>query len=167
VQPVIRSDEVAKRLEDYYVDIRQQNAESSEDEDEPVPATVRTLDGVLRLSEACARMRLSEEVEMIDAEMAIALVKVSLEDIGYDPETGKMDTDWANGRTSWNQQDRIHRIKGIVEALETKDNGASKEDVIDTAVEAGIERTTANETFDNILSRGEIYEPETGRFRIS
>jgi len=108
-RPVVPLDsEVKERLKEFYVEIRLQNKGNSDDEDAPVPATVRTLDGLMRLSEASARMRLSQEVEMIDAEMAIAMVKTSLQDIGYDPETGKMDIDYAEGRGSFSQKQRLN-----------------------------------------------------------
>lgn len=157
-QPVIESDGVMQRLEEYYVDIRQRNADADADaEDAPVPATVRTLDGVLRLAEACARMRLSETVEMIDAELAIALVKVSLQDVGFDPETGQMDADWANGRVSWNQQDRVSKIKGMIETLDTGETGADKDEVIGMAIEAGIDEQNAEREFENLKKAGHIY----------
>lgn len=167
VRPVIKSDEVAQRLEDYYVQIRQHNADNSDEDDAPVPATVRTLDGVLRLAEACARMRLSDTVDMIDAEMAIALVKVSLEDVGYDPETGQMDTDWANGRGSWSQKERINKVRGIVDTLETADTGAPYDEIINTAVDAGIEEENAVDTVQTLSTQGEIYEPRTDKYRVS
>lgn len=159
VRPVLQDDDVMQRIEDYYVEIRQENADAnSDDDDEPVPATVRTLDGVLRLAEASARMRLSEEVEMIDAEMAIALVKVSLQDVGYDPETGKMDADWANGRTSWSQQDRVSKIKGLIETLDTGETGADRQEVIGMAVEAGISEEMASKELDAMKDAGAIYQ---------
>jgi replicative DNA helicase Mcm len=166
VRPVIKSEEVMERLEDYYVQIRQENADggdSSDESDEPVPATVRTLDGVLRLAEACARMRLSETVDMIDAEMAIALVKVSLEDVGYDPETGKMDADWANGRQSWTQQDRVNKLKGLIDTLDTGDTGADKQEVVGMAVEAGIEEDKALSEWENLREAGHIYNNDGWR----
>lgn len=156
-RPVVKSEAVMDRLEEFYVGIRQENESNNGGEDAPVPATVRTLDGVLRLSEACARMRLSQEVELIDAEMAIALVNVSLEDVGYDPETGQMDADWANGRTSFSQQDRVNKLKGLVDTLETGDTGADKQEVIGMAVESGIDEQKAKKEFENMAEAGHIY----------
>lgn len=165
--PVIRSEDVKERVEEFYVDIRQENADSSDDDDGPVPATVRTLDGLLRLSEACARMRLSEEVEMIDVEVAIALVKISLEDIGYDPETGKMDADYAAGRTSWSQTDRRKKVRGIVANLETDENGAEIDNVVETAVNAGIDHSKAEHAIGKLKEKGEVYEPSTDYLRTT
>jgi replicative DNA helicase Mcm len=164
-QPVIQDSDVRDRMKDYYVQIRAQN-EDDGDEDAPVPATVRTLDGLLRLAEASARMRLSNEVEMIDAEMAITLVKISLQDVGYDPETGKMDVDFANGNMSQSQRDRITKLTGIVENLET-DTPADVEEVKSLAVEAGMKESKVEHEIEQLKQKGEIYEPETNGLRTT
>jgi len=157
-QPVITDDEVKERLQEKYVEIRAQNQNDDGDDEEPVPATVRTLDGLLRLAEASARVRLSDEVQMIDAEMAIALVNISLNDIGYDPETGKMDADYAGGRGSWSQKDRRKKIKGIIQEL-NNGGGADVENVIQTAVSAGIEEENAADAIDAMMTKGDLYQP--------
>lgn len=168
-EPVFRDKAVKDRLRDYYVQVRSENADGgdSNNDDEPVPASVRTLDGLLRLSEASARMRLSHEVEMIDVEMAIALVKISLQDIGYDPETGKMDIDYAKGRGSWSQKERKKKMMGIVDSLETSESGAPKEEVINLAVEAGIEKSKAEHELIGLAKEGDLYEPRNQKYRVS
>lgn len=165
--PVIDDEAVKNRLREFYVEMRQQNKDSKDDDDAPVPATVRTLDALLRISEASARMRLSNSVDMIDAEMAIALVKISLDDIGYDPETGQMDADWANGRKSKAQRDRINTITGIVEQLETQSNGADKQEVIKLAVDSGMSESTVKHEIKQIKQKGEIYEPRNETLRTT
>lgn len=164
-QPVIKDSDVRDRMKDYYVQIRSQN-EDVDDEDAPVPATVRTLDGLLRLAEASARMRLSNEVEMIDAEMAITLVKISLEDVGYDPETGKMDVDYMDGNMPQSQRDRITKLTGIVENLEA-DTPADLEEVKSLAVEAGMKESKVEHEIEQLKQKGEIYEPETNGLRTT
>lgn len=164
-QPVIQDDAVSERLKDYYIQMRAQNKDGDE-EDAPVPATVRTLDGLLRLSEACARMRLSNDVEMIDAEMAISIVKVSLQDVGYDPETGKMDVEMMNGGTPQSQRDRIDRITGFVETLES-DTPADVSEVISLGVEAGMAESKVEHEIEQLKQKGELYEPETDGLRTT
>lgn len=165
--PVIQSESVKKRLREFYVDIRQEN--NGDGEDAPVPATVRSLEALLRLSEASARMRLSEEVEEIDAEMAIALIKVSLQDVGYDPETGQIDVDYAKGRGSWSQKDRKNKVLGIVEQLQTEDSGADPSEVVTLASKAGIEEDKAEHMLDTLKesNRGGLYSPPSGGVRMA
>lgn len=162
-QPVIKDESVRERLREYYVDLRQSNVDDAEGQN-PVPATVRTLDGLLRLSEACARMRLSETVDPIDVEMAKAMLEVSLEDIGYDPETGRLDADFMNGRGSQSQNDRIKRIKGMVESL-SGESGADRDEVLGMAESAGIDREKAAQDLEKLAEKGELYRPATGVLR--
>jgi len=166
VRPVIRDEKVQKRMKKFYVNIRQENNDLK-DEEAPVPATVRTLDGLIRIAEASARMRLSEEVEMIDVDMAIQLIRVSLNDVGYDPETGRLDSDWANGRGSWSQKERVEKIKGIVDSLETQDEPANVDEVLKLADEAGIDSDNAENTFDKLKQNGELYTPGKNKVRTS
>lgn len=166
--PVLTDESVKRRLKNYYVEIRQANNDGNNgDGDNPVPATVRTLDGLLRIAEACARLRLSDKVKAIDAEMAIALVKVSLQDIGYDPETGQMDADYAAGRGSWNNKDRRKKIRGIINELQTKDNGADIENVRNTAESAGIKPENVDKAIEYLVNKREVYEPENGRYKVT
>lgn len=164
--PVIRDQAVIDRIKEYYVSVRSQNANGENTGGEPVPVTVRNLDGLLRLSEASARMRLSENVELIDAEMAIALVKISLQDIGYDPETGKMDVDYARARGSWTQKERRNKIRGIIENIASKEKGAGVENIIDTAEASGIEREKAKHALEKLSKSGDIYQPEADKYRV-
>jgi len=166
--PVLTDESVKRRLKNYYVEIRQANEDgNNSNDDNPVPATVRTLDGLLRLAEACARLRLSDEVEAIDAEMAIALVKVSLQDIGYDPETGQMDADYAAGRGSWNNKDRRKKVRGIIGELAGNETGADIDNVKDTAESAGIKRENVDKAIQYLSDKGEVYEPQTGKYRTT
>ncbi|OAG29628.1 DNA replication licensing factor MCM4 [Nematocida displodere] len=56
-----------------------------------VTATTRQLESIIRLSEAHARMRLAQTVEVQDVEEAIRLIKDSLHIYAIDPVTGRID----------------------------------------------------------------------------
>ncbi|HEY3362847.1 MAG TPA: hypothetical protein VGK06_13805 [Methanosarcina sp.] len=68
----------------------------SNSEASPVPVTARNVDGLFRLCEAAARMRLSQFVERQDLEFAKKLVTMSLHDMGLDPYTGRLDSGYSN-----------------------------------------------------------------------
>ncbi|MFW5929068.1 MAG: minichromosome maintenance protein MCM, partial [Halobacteriota archaeon] len=87
-----------ERLEEFYVDLR---ASGSED---VVPVTARKLEALVRLAEASARVRLSERVEVEDAERAIEVTRKSLEEVGMDPDTKEFDIDIIESGTSHSQR---------------------------------------------------------------
>lgn len=58
-----------------------------------ITATTRQLESMIRLSEAHARMRLSNIVELEDVQEAVRLIKSAIKDYATDPVTGKIDMD--------------------------------------------------------------------------
>jgi len=160
-QPVIESDAVRKRIVEFYVEVRSQS------DGDVVPATVRDLDAVQRLAEACARVRKSDTVSEADAELAIAMTMVSLRDTGYDPETGKLDADYRGGRTTQTQQDEIKRVKGLVSECQGEDPAKRKE-VVKLAESTGIQPDKAQHHIDSLLDKGLLYQPGgQGTLRVS
>lgn len=58
-----------------------------------ITATPRQLESLIRLSQALAKMRLSESVLLSDVEEAIRLVRVATQTAATDPRTGTIDMD--------------------------------------------------------------------------
>ena len=158
------TDEARAAIRDFYVDLRSKG----EDQDAAVPVTARKLEALVRLAEASARVRLSDTVELEDAERVIATVRSSLEDVGVDPETGEFDADVVETGTSKTQRDRIQNIKGIIADIESEyDEGAPVDVVIERAEEVGIDETKAQHEIDQLKQRGELYEPSTDHLRTT
>ena len=88
IKPKMRP-EATKALTDFYTDIRSQ---SYDDERMPIAMTARQLQGLIRLSQANAKMGLRDSVELEDAEIAIELVSNMIGKISTDPETGRLDS---------------------------------------------------------------------------
>ena len=76
-------------LIDYFVGMRAQYLNS---EDKPIPITARQMQGLVRLTEANARMALKEEADLDDAIKAIELIEGTLHRAAMDPTTGLIDT---------------------------------------------------------------------------
>ena len=85
--PVL-SDEAARALTEGYLALRRLGAARR-----AISATPRQLESLIRLSEARARMRLSEVVTPEDAAEALRLVRVALQQSATDPNTGSLDLD--------------------------------------------------------------------------
>ncbi|MFD1513309.1 minichromosome maintenance protein MCM [Halomarina rubra] len=159
--PVL-TDEAKDEIEQFYVDLRSQGT----DGDSPVPVTARKLEGLVRLAEASARVRLSDRVEVEDAERVIDIVRSSLEDIGMDPETGEFDADIVETGRSKTQRDRVRSIKDIIRDVEAEyDDGAPVDEVLDQAEAAGIERSKAEHEIEKLRRQGDVYEPSQDHLR--
>ncbi|UPW01958.1 minichromosome maintenance protein MCM [Halorussus gelatinilyticus] len=158
------TEEAKRTIEDFYVDLRTKGA----DEDAPVPVTARKLEALVRLSEASARVRLSDEVEQQDAERAVEITRSCLQDIGVDPETGQFDADVVETGTSKSQRDRIKDIKQLIGDVEEEyDEGAPVDVVLDRAEEIGLDHSKAEHEIDKLKQKGEVYEPSTDHLRTT
>ncbi|KAF3934914.1 hypothetical protein ABW19_dt0206345 [Dactylella cylindrospora] len=62
-----------------------------------ITATTRQLESMIRLSEAHAKMRLSNEVELKDVLEAVRLIRSAIKESATDPLTGRIDMDLISG----------------------------------------------------------------------
>jgi replicative DNA helicase Mcm len=156
------TDEVREHVKEFYVDMRSRGDEDS------VPVTARKLEALVRLAEASARMRMSDRVEIEDAERAIEITMESLDEVGRDPETGEFDIDVIESGTSQTQRDRIKGIKEIIETIsdESEDGKAPMDEILELAEENGMEQEKAHDEIDSLRRRGELIEPEQDHFRL-
>ncbi len=153
-----------ERIKEFYVEMR----EKGTDEDAPVPITARKLEALVRLAEATARVRLSDEVTEADATRVVELVRSCLENIGVDPETGEFDADVVETGTSKSQRDRIKSVKALIEDVEGDyDGGAPFEEVLDRADEVGMDRAKVEREIENLKQKGEVYEPSLDSLRTT
>ncbi|MEF8800903.1 MAG: LAGLIDADG family homing endonuclease [Halolamina sp.] len=158
------TDEAKDAIEEFYVNLRAKGA----DEDAPVPVTARKLEALVRLSEASARVRLSDTVEAEDATRVIDIVRSCLENIGVDPETGEFDADVVETGTSKSQRDRIKSIRELISDVEQEyDEGAPIEEVLERAGEVGMDADKAESEIENLRRKGELYEPVQGHLRTT
>jgi replicative DNA helicase Mcm len=158
------TEEARETIRDFYVDLRSKGT----DEDAPVPVTARKLEALVRLSEASARVRLSDTVEQDDAEQVVEIVRSCLQDIGVDPETGEFDADIVEAGTSKSQRDRIKNIKQLISDIEEEyDDGAPVDIVLERADEIGMDESKAEHEIDKLKQKGEVYEPSTDNLRTT
>ncbi len=158
----VMTNEALEILKNYYVDFRN----SSEDS---VPFTPRQLEAFVRLAEASAKIRLSQEVTIDDAKKAIYIIDQYLRRVGMDRETGKFDIDIIATGISHSQHDRMRNILDIVQRLcnESTDGNASRSDIISEAEISGIESSKVEDVLDRLKRNGQIYEPIHGKYKIT
>lgn len=116
VNPIL-NEEAGAALVRMYVELRQAGA-SSRRQESRITATTRQLESMIRLAEAHARMRLQNEVQIVDVEEAFRLIRAAIKESATDPRTGLIDWDiLATGHGSRSR--RIHQSlkAGVVEIL--------------------------------------------------
>ncbi|MDD5317282.1 MAG: minichromosome maintenance protein MCM [Candidatus ainarchaeum sp.] len=161
VQPVL-TPEASDKLKDYYVDLRKLGAQAG-----AVPITARYLDGLARLCEASAKTRLSQRVEAIDAQRAIALVDFVLRATMMDKATGRLDVDIIATGQPKSRVDKIRAVLDIVRKLEKEFDLVEIRQVVEEAQASGIDEDSARQIIDELLRKaGELYEPKHGFVKI-
>ena len=149
-----------RRFLEFYIGLRRQGYE---DEDAPVPVTARQLEALIRLGEARARARLSDEITEEDADRVINIVTYCLKRVFVDPETGRLDTDWVTVGISKTKRDRARSIREIIKDLEREyGDEVPLEEVLDLAEEEGMEREKAEEIIEVMKRDGILFSPSSG-----
>jgi replicative DNA helicase Mcm len=161
VYPVM-TDEALEILKNYYVDFRNSSEET-------VTFTPRQLEAFVRLAEASAKIRLSQDVTPQDAKKAIYIIDQYLRRVGMDRETGRFDIDIIATGISHSQHDRMRIIMDIIKRLgdESKDGNASRGDIIRESEIDGLESRKVEEALDRLKRQGQIYEPIHGKYKIT
>jgi replicative DNA helicase Mcm len=151
--------EAAKQLSDFYLAMRA----ASETEGSPVAITARQLESLVRVSEARARVALRKEVTSEDAAAAITLMKRSLEEVGIDLSSYKVDIDLIMTGRPKSMRDRLHIILAALMDME-KVTGIVEKDALITELETKhkIPRAEIERMISQLLREGTIYEPREG-----
>lgn len=150
--PVL-TDEAVNKTISKYVELRQSNSD-----DGPVPITPRVITALHRLSEASARIRLSEEVNTDDVQRAIDILLESLEGLGVDPDTGELDALRMETGTSSTKTDIRKTVYDLVDEL-ADDGPVDLDEVNETAKAAGLDEDQIEDAIDHWEKKGEFYHP--------
>ena len=158
--PVFASEDVREHAVEAFADFRGVNGYDPED---PVPVTFRKLEGIHRLAEASAKVRLSETIEREDVDRALELVGESLRQFGKG-EDGEYDADVIEADATTSQRDRITSVQAIIEDLQAdRRGGVPLEEIVDACQESGdLSKAKVESTVEKLLDEGEAYKPAKG-----
>jgi replicative DNA helicase Mcm len=158
IKPVL-SHEALKRLGDFYLAMRS----ASEAEGSPVAITARQLESLVRIAEARARAALRKEVSAEDAEAAVTIMKRSLEEVGIDVSSYKMDIDLIMTGKPKSVRDRLQVILSVLMEME-KETGVVEKAALLSELESKhqISRGETERMIGQLLREGTIYEPREG-----
>lgn len=161
IKPVL-TEEAGDELKDFYLTMRS----GSESTESPVAITPRQLEALVRLSEARAKAFLREKVTVEDARAVTRLMTVSLQDVGIDISTGKMDIDVIMTGKPKSQRDKMQAIISLVAALE-KDTGSIDENTFyqELVSKHEIDEGQAKILVNQLIKEGVLYSPKPGYIR--
>jgi replicative DNA helicase Mcm len=125
-----------------------------------VPITLRQFEALMRLSEASARVQLQPEVRKEDAQRAIKLMKASLKQLGFDPETGEIDVDRSEGGTPASERSKIRIVLDIIDNLTKVKKEISLDELRSSARAEGVDEI--DEIIERLKTQGLLFEPSPG-----
>ncbi|KXA90124.1 hypothetical protein AKJ40_01490 [candidate division MSBL1 archaeon SCGC-AAA259M10] len=160
VNPEFKNEEVKQKLEDFFVEWRSTVGGEVSSEQSTVPITARQLEALVRLAKSNARIRLSEEVEVEDADKAIELFRTQLKQLGLEDESGKPDIDILMTGHDRTQHEKLQKIMEIIGELEEDyEEGAPIKLVKEEARAEGIEQNFVEEMIRQEKRNGRLYSP--------
>ncbi len=155
------TEEAADEIKDFYVKLRNQSTRS-DNEIKPIPITARQLEGIIRLSEACAKVRLSNEVKREDAIKAIALMKATLIEVGYDEETKSFDIDKMTTGITAAKRSKILMVREVIAQLETRLGKLIPLEEIQREIGDKISAIDLEDSISKLEKEGFIFRPRKG-----
>ena len=157
ITPAINNDAL-REIKNFY--LRMRASGGTEEGIKAIPISARQLEALVRLAEASAKLRLSNEAAIEDARRSIDLVEYCLMEVGFDKETGKIDIDRIATGISASQRSNIIVIKEIIADLENKVGKTIPiDDIIEEAKNKGITEEKIEEVLEKLKRVGEVFEP--------
>lgn len=168
----VMNDTVIDHLLKYYITQRETGLSDDLKElgSNRITITIRQLEGLIRLSEASARLRLSPVIELSDCKRAQYLFNEYLRLIARD-ETGKLDIDLIMTGTSTRKRQIGITIVEIIDGLKKNPEldtikGVELSMVIVEAKKLGIEKEDLLKALDKMKDQGMLFEPALGKINI-
>lgn len=156
------TEDAKQYLEDQYVELRQQGVD-----DDVYPETARAIEGLVRLTEATAKARLSERATMDHADFAFNDIYMHYKrEVGMDPESNQFDADMLETGQSSTQRDRVKSIVNAVKSLNEnpEEDYTTEEEVIEYLSDQGFDKSNVEDELEKMKREGEqIYSPNLSK----
>jgi replicative DNA helicase Mcm len=158
LKPVLTK-EALERLKDFYLAMRS----ASEAEGTPIAITARQLESLVRVAEARARVALRKEVLAEDAETAIAIMKRSLEEVGIDVSSRKIDIDIIMTGKPKSVRDKMSVILGLISSMEKETGMVEKARLLERLqTEYDVGGSEAERLIGQLVKEGTLFSPKNG-----
>ena len=155
------TNEAIDEIKSFYIKLRNQSVKA-DSEIKPIAITARQLEGIIRLSEAHAKVRLSNEVTRDDAKKAIELLKISLKQVGYDEETKSFDIDRVTTGITSSKRSKLILVKETLAQLETRLGKLIPLEEVEKALGESITQIELEDLLTQLSKSGDIFKPKKG-----
>ncbi|MDP6099674.1 MAG: hypothetical protein QF566_05805, partial [Candidatus Thalassarchaeaceae archaeon] len=159
IHPVL-TDEARDEIVAFYLEKRNE----SDGDDNAVPITARALEGLVRLAEANARMRLATKASIEDAKRALALFRNwRYELMGDEFDEGTILTGRSAKKRSADQTvlEVIRQLAGG-----KRDFDINEIDILNEMSRREFDEYEVEEALKQLSQRSQIYTPGAGRWRL-
>jgi replicative DNA helicase Mcm len=159
---------MSPEAEEHFIE-HYRNLRGSKESKSPVPITARNLEGLIRMGEASARIRLSDTVTLEDAKRVCKLSTECATELGSVHSNGPLDVEVINAHN--NQKSQRDKIRAIKEFLSDKRSEYPKGIPIDVICEhmkekEGIDPSTSNELIQKLRRSGDALMPFSGLIKL-
>lgn len=161
IYPIL-SEEAVDSIKDYYINLRKLGESTG-----VVPITPRYLEGLVRLAEANAKMRLSDVVERRDALVAINLMDYIMKEIMTDQETGKIDVDIITTGKPQSEREKAITVLDIIKDLSKQYDEVEIDAIIQEASSYNIDASRVRRILEELRRSGDIYFPRHGYIKLT
>ncbi len=159
-----------KLIKDFFVSLRGIATPLDQDQRQikSIPITARQLEAIIRLAEAHAKMALKEEVTDEDASEAIRITLSFLQSVGYDTETGTIDSSIIMTGKSLSTIRLITIITDTIKKLKHDRPCVKESDIIEEIQkEHKIKEARIREALEKMHRDGLIYSPKSGCYNVT
>ena len=162
IHPDLNTDAKALIL-DYYTKERQSFGRDEQQyaETEVIPITPRALEGLIRLTEAHARMHLREIATADDAKMAMAIFRHWREEAGIEDESELM------SGVSVSQRNAGNVVRAVLRELCTDKGVAELTNILNRCENRGVKNFQVEEVLSKMLQSGELFSPRIDEYSFA
>lgn len=132
-----------------------------------LPITPRHLEGIVRLSEASAKIRMSEFVEQKDVDIAQELFMKSIEQFGYDENSNFIDLSKITSKVP-SKKDKYYVVLDLLKDLSSKGKRLDRHEIISECQRKfGMNYGEVYEIINALHTNAEIYEPTKDVYELT
>jgi replicative DNA helicase Mcm len=149
------------RIKDFYLNLRKPAQGNKET---PIPVVARTLEGLIRMSEAHAKMALRKEVTVEDVDEVVKLLEYSMKQVLWDEEKKSFDVDRIQLGKGKSKQDKMKKLYKMIKNIQEENNNDPVEmkTIIERATFEGIKEDEVKELVDALKKEAQIIEKRNG-----